>query len=79
MKFSLGLIIEYIPIILALFSACVAIKGDTWNASESGIKKLTQTGRITLFLIFIAFIYSLSSVYSARKKQIEFEADKERI
>tara|TARA_R110001632_G_scaffold1368_8_gene5675 strand:- start:4246 stop:4971 length:726 start_codon:yes stop_codon:yes gene_type:complete len=70
---------EYIPIMLAFFSACVAINGDTWNASESGIKKLTRIGWIALFLISITFIYSVTTVYSAREKKIEFETDKERI
>lgn len=70
---------EYMPVFLAFLSACIALKGNTWDASEVGIDKLTSNGKYALALIVFALIYSASTVYSAREKQFESERDNDRI
>lgn len=70
---SFRFLMKYFLIITALITAIIAIKGETWDASQTGIKRVTKTGwLISLFALISASIsiqieYSEQSVKNKQK------------
>jgi predicted histidine transporter YuiF (NhaC family) len=58
---------EYFGQIIIFFAALIAIKGNTWDESKSGIKKLTTNGWLTMILALIGLIVSCVVVYQANR------------
>jgi uncharacterized protein YegJ (DUF2314 family) len=57
---------KYLLIITALVTAIVAIKGDTWDSSNSGLRKITLSGWAVALL---ALITASVSIYIERVEQ----------
>jgi|APLak6261663543_1056040.scaffolds.fasta_scaffold04648_2 hypothetical protein len=70
---------EYIPIFLAFASSIIAIRGDTWDKTQIGIRKLTGPGRNTLALVVCVLIYSIFSTYEQRDQKQAEELEKKNL
>lgn len=70
---------EYIPIILAFAAAIGAIVGNTWDKTQTGVRKLTSSGRYALALVVFSLIYSGVSTYQQRDQKQAEELDKKKI
>lgn len=70
---------EYIPIILAFAAAIGAILGNTWDKTQTGVKKLTSSGRYALALVIFSLIYSGVSTYQQRDQKQTEELEKKKI
>ena len=63
---------SYLGQIIIFLAALVSIRGCTWDSSQKGIKKVTVTGWLTVFLAFSGLIVSVIITYDNNKKaQIE--------
>jgi len=63
---------KYILIITALVTAIIAIKGETWDSSKNGIKRITVSGWAVAFFALITAFCSIQIEYSEQS----LEADK---
>lgn len=68
---------KYFLIITAFVTAIIAIKGETWDASQTGIKRVTKTGWLIFFFALISASISIYVEYSEQsvkhKKQAQSE------
>lgn len=49
----------YFTLLIILCGAVLAIRGVTWDEKAHGIKKITQTGYLSVLLVIVGFILSL--------------------
>lgn len=71
---------KYILIITALVTAIIAIKGETWDSSKSGIKRITVSGWAVAFFALISAFFSIYIEYSEQniKAEKKLESDHKR-
>jgi len=71
---------KYILIITALVTAIIAIKGETWDSSKSGIKRITVSGWAVAFFALITAFFSIYIEYSEQniKAENKIESDHKR-
>lgn len=71
---------EYISILLAFASGIIAIiSGDTWDNTQTGIRKLTRPGQYALALVVCVLIFSVVSAYEQREQKQAEELEKKNI
>jgi hypothetical protein len=51
--------IDYLLLTISFFATVLAIKGQTWNDSKKGIKKITNIGLVIILLAVSALIFSI--------------------
>jgi len=65
----------YLPPVLALFAAVVAIKGGTWKGNESGIKNLTITGWFAATIAVLSCLISVVIIYKANESAESYASE----
>ncbi len=66
------MIIEILPLLIAFAATIVGIAGDTWDEGKKGLRKLTTSGRVVVFLALASFgaaVYQARAAVVARKEQ----------
>jgi len=64
----------YIFQFLTFLVAIISIKGGTWNDSKKGLRKITMTGRISLFILCSSFIVSIFLTYQTNLEGEELKS-----
>jgi hypothetical protein len=59
---------DYLLGTLAFIATVLAIRGQTWDAKQSGFRKITLTGSLTILLAFAVLCVSLIKTYKDKNK-----------
>lgn len=64
---------DYLLLALAFLATLFAIRGQTWDRTASGLKKLTPSGWGTIIVAFLFLIFSFVNSYKKNQESIELK------
>ncbi|HCG5579967.1 TPA: hypothetical protein NJ023_004639 [Vibrio parahaemolyticus] len=63
--------LSYLGHLITMIAAFIAVIGNTWDENQPGVRKLTLTGRIAVFVVIAGFTISSVSTYKEEQRKEE--------